>query len=42
MSRWFRLYDDVINYTKLLKLSEALRWAWIALTNVGLVASTSV
>ncbi|MGX9392547.1 hypothetical protein ACWX0K_20435 [Nitrobacteraceae bacterium UC4446_H13] len=31
MTRWFRLYDDVINDPKLLKLPEALRWAWVAL-----------
>jgi hypothetical protein len=31
MSRWFRVYDDVINEPKLLKLPEALRWQWLAL-----------
>ena len=35
MTRWFRLYDDVINDPKLLKLPEALRWAWVALLCVA-------
>jgi len=35
MTRWFRLYDDVINDPKLLKLPESLRWAWVALLCVA-------
>jgi hypothetical protein len=35
MTRWFRLYDDVINDPKLLKLPEGLRWAWVALLCVA-------
>lgn len=35
MSRWFRLYDDVINDPKLLKLPEALRWAWVGMLCVA-------
>lgn len=35
MSRWFRVYDDVINDPKLLKLPEALRWQWLALLCVA-------
>jgi hypothetical protein len=31
MSRWFRVYDDVINDPKILKLPEESRWHWIAL-----------
>lgn len=30
MSRWFRLYDDLINDPKILKLPEAMRWQWVA------------
>lgn len=30
MSRWFRFYDDAINDPKILKLSEDLRWHWVA------------
>lgn len=30
MSRWFRLYDDLINDPKILKLPEATRWQWVA------------
>jgi hypothetical protein len=30
MSRWFRLYGDVINDPKVLSLSEAMRWTWVA------------
>lgn len=35
MSRWFRVYDDVINDPKLLKLPEALRWQWLAMLCVA-------
>lgn len=35
MSRWLRLYDDTINDPKVIKLSEALRWHWIALLCVA-------
>lgn len=31
MTRWFRFYDDVINDPKVLSLSDALRWAWVAI-----------
>jgi hypothetical protein len=31
LNRWFRVYDDVINDPKLLKLPEASRWYWIAM-----------
>jgi len=30
MSRWFRMYDDVINDPKVMKLPEATRWQWVA------------
>lgn len=35
MSRWFRVYDDVINDPKLLKLPETLRWQWLAMLCVA-------
>jgi hypothetical protein len=35
MSRWFRVYDDVINDPKILKLPEESRWHWIALLCVA-------
>ena len=28
--RWFRMYDDVINDPKVMKLPEATRWHWVA------------
>lgn len=31
MSRWFRLYDDVIHDPKLLKLPDNMRWIWVAM-----------
>ncbi|WP_316219320.1 hypothetical protein [Bradyrhizobium sp. SZCCHNR2026] len=31
MSRWFRMYDDVINDPKVMRLPEAVRWQWVAL-----------
>lgn len=33
--RWLRLYDDVINDPKVLKLPEATRWHWVALLCVA-------
>ncbi|THD58344.1 MAG: hypothetical protein E8A46_00150 [Bradyrhizobium sp.] len=47
MSRWFRLYDDVINDPKILMLPEGLRWIWIAMLciaskNNGTLPSTDV
>lgn len=36
MSRWFRMYDDVVNDPKVLCLSsDALRWQWVALLCVA-------
>jgi len=35
MSRWFRFYDDAINDPKILKLSEATRWQWVAVLCVA-------
>ena len=35
MSRWFRFYDDAINDPKILRLSEAMRWHWMALLCVA-------
>lgn len=29
MSRWFRMYDDVINDPKVMRLPEATRWHWV-------------
>ena len=45
MSRWFRVYDDVINDPKILKLPDESRWHWIALLciaskNEGALPST--
>lgn len=31
MGRWFRIYDEVIDDPKLLKLPEATRWYWLAM-----------
>lgn len=30
MSRWFRMYDDVINDPKVMRLAPAMRWQWVA------------
>lgn len=35
MSRWFRIYDDVINDPKVLRLPEAMRWHWVAVLCVA-------
>ena len=35
MSRWFRFYDDAINDPKILKLTDALRWQWVAILCVA-------
>lgn len=45
MSRWFRVYDDIINDPKILKLPEESRWHWVALLcvaskNDGVLPST--
>lgn len=45
MSRWFRVYDDIINDPKVLKLPEESRWHWIAMLciaskNGGVLPST--
>jgi len=33
--RWLRLYDDTINDPKILKMSETMRWHWIAMLCVA-------
>lgn len=35
MSRWFRMYDDVINDPKVMRLAPAMRWQWVAVLCVA-------
>lgn len=35
MSRWFRMYDDVINDPKVMRLDPALRWHWVGVLCVA-------
>ena len=44
--RWFRMYENVINDPKVMKLPEATRWHWVALLcsasmNKGAIPSTA-
>jgi hypothetical protein len=41
MSRWFGMYDDVINDPKVMRLSEAMRWHWVAFQRLRIWCSYS-